>query len=285
MGNVDVDVTYKVTNQKKTFTIDVIHYKLMFGFSLDNYTAACPSAPRQSYTYGLNFWQGLYSNNGFVSNNKMFLDFIMNHNSSIFGGASKDNFKYIGHTVGDIADQSDFMVYIGHGGQAFNSKGNYLHYSFAPNGNTHTTPCSENDNCNLYTSEAKFGSPTSRLRWVWLYTCNFLNTNDYVSDDDLKQMMNGAHIVMGYATQAYLCSDVSEMFAEQLSDNRYIINSFFIAGDQAESEHATDNHIQKVLYIDETRYETINTSPVRYNYSASDVRIITNGIHDDNTWE
>ena len=96
--------------------------------------------------------------------------------------------------------------------------------------------------------------------------------------------MDGAHIVMGYASQAYLCSDVAEMFAQKLSENRYIIDSFFIAGDQAEAQLVEDDHIQKALYIDETRNETINTPPVRYNYSASDVKIITNNIHDDIIW-
>ena len=96
--------------------------------------------------------------------------------------------------------------------------------------------------------------------------------------------MNGAHIVMGYSTQAYLCSDVSEMFAEQLSNGESIIESFFYAGKNAESQHVTDNHIQKVLYIDEALHETINSPPVKYDYSASDIKIISRGIHDDRMW-
>ena len=295
VGTASIKVTNKVANISETFNINISQYKLTVGLSTDNYNAGCQYGTRNSSTYGGEFYNGLT-----LSNNNMQKVQLWHQNSANgqLPSASKDDFRYENHFVGEIADSSDFMIYIGHGIAANRegnlggngndrNKGNFLHYNYDTNGNSHsgTNNCT-GDGYNLYTSEAEFGSSTSRLRWVWLYTCNFLNTNDYVSDDDLKQMMNGAHIVMGYSTQAYLCSDVSEIFAQKLSyNNRYIIDSFFIAGDQAESEHATDNHIQKVLYIDETRYETINTPPVRYNYSASDVRIITNGIHDNIFWE
>ena len=64
------------------------------------------------------------------------------------------------------------------------------------------------------------GSPAGNTqRWVWMYTCNFLNSyedsvvfsdnnimnvNNFVTDADLKAMMGGAHIVLGYATTAYV---------------------------------------------------------------------------------
>ena len=278
VGNANIKVTYKVTGQTMTSSITVSPYQFTVGLSTDNYNAGCQAGSRGSYTYASVFMEKFSLQNSYMEKN-----YIQKSNLTSYGGASKNNFRYTGNTSNVLADSVDFMVYIGHGGRASNSKGNSLHYNFSSSGISHTEGCND-EVYNLYTSEVKFGSSTSKLRWVWLYTCNFLTESSYVTNDDLKEMMDGAHIVMGYASQAYLCSDVAEMFAQKLSENRYIIDSFFIAGDQAEAQLVEDDHIQKALYIDETRNETINTPPVRYNYSASDVKIITNNIHDDIIW-
>lgn len=117
------------------------------------------------------------------------------------------------------------------------------------------------------------------------FTVTYAYTLTYVTNDDLKEMMDGAHIVMGYASQAYLCPSVAEMFAEKLSGNSYIINSFFAAGEQAESQYADDNHIQKVLYMTGTRYEKITSPPNDYGtHQTNTVAILTNGIHDSTIW-
>ena len=278
VGNANIKVTYKVTGQTMTSSITVSPYQFTVGLSTDNYNAGCQAGSRGSYTYASVFMEKFSLQNSYMEKN-----YIQKSNLTSYGGAAKNNFRYTGNTSNVLADSVDFMVYIGHGGKASNSKGNSLHYNFSSSGISHTEGCND-EVYNLYTSEVKFGSSTSKLRWVWLYTCNFLTESSYVTNDDLKEMMNGAHIVMGYASQAYLCSDVAEMFAQKLSENRYIIDSFFIAGDQAEAQLVEDDHIQKALYIDETRNETINTPPVRYNYSASNVKIITNNIHDDIIW-
>lgn len=65
----------------------------------------------------------------------------------------------------------------------------------------HTTDC-YNSAYNVYSGDVNFGSASSDLRWVWLYTCNFLTTSEYVTDASLKEMMTGVHIVMGYASKA-----------------------------------------------------------------------------------
>ncbi|MBR4053893.1 MAG: hypothetical protein IKK06_03730 [Clostridia bacterium] len=57
------------------------------------------------------------------------------------------------------------------------------------------------------------------------------------------------------------------------------------AVDQVEAEETTDHHIQKVLYVAQARYETIFSIPVTYSYTADDILILTNGIHDDVIWE
>jgi hypothetical protein len=117
-----------------------------------------------------------------------------------------------------------------------------------------------------------------------LYTCNFLANNDYVSDAELKDMMNGTHIILGYATQCTLAGDVSQRFARELSQNKSIIESFFIAGDQAEVIHADSNHLQKALYVEQAREETIFSEPIKYNYTASDIKIITNDTNYAPIW-
>ncbi len=193
--------------------------------------------------------------------------------------------------AGAIADQVDFMVYMGHGLAADRDssgllesnrqKGNYLHYNYTGNGIMHDNTGCYVDEMNLYTSEARFSHP----RWVWLYTCNFLHESEYVTQNDLKAMMDGTHILMGYSTQAYLASVVAKRFASELDDDKSIINAFFIAGDQAEAQATDDHHVQKVLYITETRYETIFSVPATYSYTSDDVLVLTNGIHDDVVWK
>jgi len=89
---------------------------------------------------------------------------------------------------------------------------------------------------------------------------------------------------MGYASQSYLCTQVATRFAVELSSHKSIISSFFIAGDQAEASQTSDDHIQKVLYIDEAYDETIDDAPIHYSYNSSDVKIITNHIQDNIVW-
>ena len=279
VGNANIKVTYKVTGQTMTSSITVSPYQFTVGLSTDNYNAGCQAGSRGSYTYASVFMEKFSLQNSYMEKN-----YIQKSNLTSYGGASKNNFRYTGNTSNVLADSVDFMVYIGHGGRASNSKGNSLHYNFSSSGISHTEGCND-EVYNLYTSEVKFGSSTSKLRWVWLYTCNFLTESSYVTHDDLKEMMDGAHIVMGYASQAYLCSDVAEMFAEKLSGDSYIINSFFAAGDQAESQYADDNHIQKVLYMTGTRYEKITSPPNDYGtHQTNTVAILTNGIHDSTIW-
>ena len=181
---------------------------------------------------------------------------------------------------GSFSNDIDFMVYIGHGLIADSFSGNYLHYNCASNGAHHTSDCS-NSQYNAYNTDMEFGSSTSKLRWVWLYTCNFLTTGTYVSDSTLKGMMNGAHIVMGYTSQAYLCDDMAEKFAEYLSAGETIIQSYFKAGHDGEANATSSHHIQKVLYIPQAANETIYSPYVYYAYTSDSVCIATHDIQND----
>ncbi len=161
------------------------------------------------------------------------------------------------------------------------TKGNYLHYNYTKNGAGHSgSDGCEGDGFNLYTSEARFTKP----RWVWLYTCNFLTTNAYVDQAELKAMMNGTHILMGYASQAYLADAVATRFATELGRGKSIIEAFRIAGCEEEINYTNDSHIQKVLYISQAEDETIYTASATYNYSASDVLSIQWCINDNRAY-
>ena len=124
----------------------------------------------------------------------------------------------------------------------------------------------------------RFGSSTSDLRWVWLYTCNFLTTGTYVTEASLKEMMTGVHIVMGYASQSLLCDPMAQHFGTYLRRGEPVIDAYFHAGKTGEGPVATDNHLQRVLYVPQARYKTIFSSPVHYAYTSTDVQIIERHI-------
>lgn len=245
------------------------------GLSTDNYTKglSCGHEERQSQRYAINFFLELSD----TSNDVVFPEY--NHyNEGFHRTASKKDFS----VNGAISNEIDFMIYIGHGFVAKNdSKGTHIHYSFDENGTRPKTDC-DDPIYNMYSSEMHFGSSESQLRWVWLYTCNFLNTNDYVSDNDFKKMMTGAHIVMGYATQSTLCDAMALEFAKNLRDGMPIIDAYFLAGVEGEgSVVKDDNHRLKALYIPQAENETIYSPRVNYEYNSSDVRIKTSYIHPD----
>lgn len=241
------------------------------GMSTDNYTDGCGYGERQSYRYAYKFYDELTDDPGEIA-----FDFVHHYNMDSNRTASKIDFA----TSGAISSDIDFMIYIGHGLKASDSKGNYLHYNCASNGNHHSSDCT-NEAYNAYTSEMDFGSSDADLRWVWLYTCNFLTTNSFVTEDAFKEMMTGAHIVMGYASRATLCDAMAEKFAIYLREGEPIIHAYFMAGHYGEASVEEATHYQRVLYIPQASNETIYTPKFDYEYDASDVLIITRDIHSD----
>ena len=245
---------------------------LDLGMSTDN-ANHCSCDDRPSYRLANNFIDILRSGIG-----DDHISATHRYNMGYIKTASKRDFSVNGAISNDI----DFMAYIGHGHIALNDNtSNHLHYSCSSNGVAlgDNGDC-EDENFNAYLDEINFGSSTSDLRWVWLYTCNFLTEGTYVSEDDLRNKMTGAHIVMGYGSQSYLCDPAAELFAAYLIAGKPIIDSFFAAGYVGESVHATDNHIQKVLYIPQVEQETIYSPYLYYDYGPSDVVIITHYIDD-----
>ena len=288
VGTAQIEVTYKVSNQKIMFPMKVNPYSFKVGISADAYTDGQHHKSLGTDLYSSAFFDKLsFKQSANISKSSL----VRHINGQAFGNASKMDFETISNPNGAIADQVDFMVYMGHalaadregsGLSASNrQKGNYLHYYYTGDGVIHDNTGCYTDAMNLYTSEARFSHP----RWVWLYTCNFLHESEYVTQDELIAMMDGTHILMGYETQSYLSHDIVNDFASELSKPKSIINAFFIAGDKAEAKGTKDHHIQKVLYVAQARYETIFSIPVTYSYTADDILILTNGIHDDVIWE
>ena len=253
------------------FLIPSVDLSIHIGLSTDDYTDNCQAGERQSFRYANKFYEKLLKSCMTISKTH-------HYNNGSDRSASKNDFSLNGTFNNSI----DFMVYIGHGLQADNSKGNLLHYNCASDGTYHTTDC-RNSVYNVYTGDVKFGSDSSDLRWVWLYTCNFLTTNDYVTDDSLKEMMNGAHIVMGYASRATLCDAMAETFGKYLSEGRPIIDAYFRAGRDGEASVETADHKQKVLYVPQALNETIYSEPVDYDYNASNVVIEIRNIRSGNS--
>lgn len=287
MGASDVNVVDGVKIQQRVFTDDVTYIDewqicsiINIGFSTDDCDGECPHGHRPCNYYANAFYDGLGDLAGGVPLTK-----IHKHNIGSTHTASVADFAENGAISNDI----DFMVYIGHGhsasSHATNAElGNHLHYDCGILGTLHVYDENSkqylycNPEGNVYTKGMHFGSSTSDLRWVWLYTCHFLSSNEYVSDNDLKEMMTGAHIVMGYATQSYLCEPNVALFSQYLAEGRPIIESYFSAGKERESLYAHDNHLQKVLYISQAENETIYSPMIHYEYEPSDVRIATSYI-------
>lgn len=242
------------------------------GISTDNYVDGCINGTRGSYHYANTFYDSL-----FASFTDPLFTLTHHYNNLYTRNSSINDFS----VNGAISNNIDFMIYIGHGHAAHNAYGNHLHYDCAGEGVCHTSNEAKDTLYGIYTSDVRFGSSQSDLRWVWLYTCNFLTTNDYVTEESLKSMMTGAHIVMGYASQSYLCDAMVEKFAEYLLDGETIIEAYFKAGRNGEATETDDNHLQRVLYIPQAFQETIYSPQVHYDYEASDVLIISSYIHGD----
>jgi hypothetical protein len=261
--------------------------KVDFGMSTDNYSGG-GERELQSYFYGSKFWEGLENGNPFTLTH--------HYNKDDVTTASKLDFA----ENGAMSVDTDFMIYIGHGHVAHRGQdsqcpeqpwGNHVQYGYSTGGEVDlSVVCTTRDDAAeiaqfcLYTSEARFGSKETDLRWVWMYTCNFLNTNEYVLDSKLKEMMTGAHIVMGYGTQSLLCEPNVRLFAQNLQNGMPIIEAFFVAGIYGEATCTMDNHLQRVLYIPQTEYETIYSPQIHYNYEPEDVRIDEQRIQDHNEW-
>lgn len=249
------------------------------GMSTDNCTEDCPHEEIESYRYANKFYDELLSSPGGGPITK-----THHYNMGTVQTAGVADFSVNGAISNDI----DFMIYIGHGHDAHSAYkgylGNHIHYDCSILGTPHVKVGEEytycNSNGNVYTSQVRFGAPESDLRWVWMYTCNFLTPGTYVTNASLAEMMRGAHILMGYASKSTLCDPVSETFARLLREGKPIYNAYFLAGQLGEGPNESATHYQKILYIPQARYETIYSPHIHYEYDyATDVLFKTREIH------
>ena len=161
-------------------------------------------------------------------------------------------------------DDVDFMIYSGH----VYAKGSYvisnnsLHY-YTCNSTTkyHGSGDAEErkDASNLTTVEARWGKGSAKTRWVALYTCNFLNTND----SNWNQMMQGIRVCMGFSSKMYVNSDEGKLFGLDLYYGKKMIDSFLDNAQYFQSGKVTGGVKARVIYTNATRNDTINSSKLQ----------------------
>ncbi len=165
--------------------------------------------------------------------------------------ATKHDFmsKSIYYISKDNIDDVDFMLFVGHGVDA------KMHFDYGPNGEQHKDNILEHNLPEFMFDDARFGYGSARTKWVCAYTCNYLTG----SDEELKTRMQGANIVMGYATRSYLNTPQMEDFGKRLREGETIIDAYFKSGRQ-HSNFGNNPALLRVMYVEEAEFDTI------YNY-------------------
>lgn len=164
----------------------------------------------------------------------------------------------------DTIDDVQFMIYSGHGYHKglCGISNNSLHY-FTCNSTTkyhgETETEERKDISNLTTVEARWGKGSANTRWVALYTCNFLNTND----SQWKKMMEGIRVCMGFSSTMYVHSDEGKLFGLDLYYKKKMIDSFLDNAEYFQSGKVSGGVIARAIYTNATRNDTITTSPVQ----------------------
>lgn len=162
----------------------------------------------------------------------------------------------------DSIDDVNFMIYCGHG-LAKGKHGlsnNSLHY-YTCNSSTsfHNSSTESIGSSNLTTAEARWGKAGTQTRWVALFTCNFLNSND----SQWCMMMQGIRVCMGFGTTMWIDSREGEMFGEDLYDGEKIIDAFLDGASTYQSGKITGGVEAKAIYTSATRNDTIESSTAR----------------------
>lgn len=249
--------------------------KLTVGMSADNYGN---SSSDYNCTYGFRvsthtangFWSGLSSNTNI---DLSFYNFNYG-NSHSYTWATKNDFlsknTYI-ITTPNI-DDVNFMLFVGHG------LGKNLHFSHGPQGTNHSSNKSNHSiqDLNFSLNEAKFGYGTASTKWVFLYTCNFINES---SLNNVKSMMMGCNIVMGYHGSAYLNEPQGTQIGKNLREGRTVINSFFSTRD-IHIQYAGFPTTARAVYVNDAYGDTLYRH-LQYagTYITEDIRMAYS------TWE
>lgn len=80
------------------------------------------------------------------------------------------------------------------------------------------------------------------------------------------------------ASQSYLCDPMVEKFATYLRNGETIWSAYFRAGRNGEATATAGHHLQTILYIPQALNETIYSPKIDYNYSISNIGIMTRDI-------
>jgi hypothetical protein len=227
---------------------------LTVGMSADNYGSSssnitCAYGFRVSTHTANGFWSGLSPN---LNIDLSFYNF--NYGSShSYTWATKNDFlsKHNYSISSPNIDNVNFMLFVGHG------LGKNLHFSHGPAGTNHSNDINSHSaaDLNFSLSEANFGYGNAVTKWVLLYTCNFINESSLAN---VRTMMKGCNIVMGYDGQSYLNEPQGTQIGTNLRVGKTIINSFFSTGN-LHMQYGGFATIARAVYINDAYGDTINT--------------------------
>ena len=222
---------------------------LQVGMSADSYANdTCSYGARVSIQCANAFWYAVGSN--LYDRNLKFYHYNNGNVHSSVYATKRDflskSFNTISH---DNIDDVDIMVYVGHG---LTNSG--MHFTQGSNGYQHSVDKSSHtiSELNFSISEAKFGYGDARTKWVVAYTCNFLNH----SLNEMKPMMQGVNIVLGYSTTSYLIDEQMELFGIKLDEGETIIDAWF-ASSTKHHEYADFDATMAAVYVDDAENDTI----------------------------
>lgn len=242
---------------------------LTVGFSVDNYGSSssnttCDYGFRVSTHTASGLWYGLSPN---LNIDLSFYN--LNYgNSHSYTWATKNDFlsKYYYNITSPNIDDVNFMLFVGHG------LGKNLHFSHGPQGTNHSSDKSNHSlpDLNFNLSEAKFGYGNASTKWVFMYTCNFINESSVAN---VKSMMNGCNIVMGYDGKAYLSEPQGNQIGKNLEEGKTVINSFF-STENLHMQYGGFSTTARAVYVNDAYGDTLyNHLQYAGTYITEDIRM------------
>jgi hypothetical protein len=247
--------------------------------------------------YANNFYNGLF--------NKNLVDIW---NSTGY----QDNMAWASDVTGGFANSKTIFLFSGHGHPADvmasggNNKGAGLHfYTMNSSSTYHPATGGSNGQWGHFSYAAwddiRLGSGSNR--WSIFYACRILkDAGDSSNTTRIKQMFNGTHMIMGFASRMYLTSTEGTVFANNLGakdGSGNLVNtwkySFFNSAEQyqpaldplANSDTSGYTVARIYGYKDNIYTDKANSStaaaPVYSTSNANDFYIIDNWIKDVGT--
>lgn len=260
-SKIDVTLTTDISEVFTGFKIDMIEYEISnikIGVSaVSNYgTSGCSLANRVTDVYSSTFL-GQITYDPWVGDPIATKSFYY-LNTDAWEKDFKNNQSYTN------VDDVDFMIFAGHGYRASygNSTYNSGHFSTA-NGNTHPSGTEANVDTNFEYGEAYWGTENgnpSKTKWVTMYSCNFLNyeTNLTKWGKTDWNILDGIHMLLGYATTMYIVGAEGEYYGSLLYNQNKVKDAFFTAAQRYQTANSEDV-IARIIYPGSTENDTIAT--------------------------